>query len=187
MDCNENVCFDVTRAGRPFVRRHLRCGLTLGRLVERLVELSKGRVVTCQPRDTDPQRLTQLEYGGIDQSAAWDWLVDAIAAHMSAGERHIAVFENYYARPSYPYVKRFTSRVVVYGEEMYHVLTRGSYGFTQIEAAMRDASSRHQLVHLTSALLDSDRGAGAIACGIWTPWRGTRDASSYEHMTTRVL
>lgn len=151
MGCNENVCFDVTRAGRPFVWRHLRDGLTLGRLVVGLVERSKGRVVTCQPRDTDPQRLTQLEYGGIDQDAAWDWLVDTIAAHMSADERHITVFENYHARPFYPYVTRFTSRVVVYGEEMYHVLTQSGFGFTQIEPATRDASSRHQVVHLTSA------------------------------------
>lgn len=151
MNIHDCHWFDLAAVGNVYIRKHLRMGLTLSQAVADAVDLSKGSVVTAQPVGTDLGRLTQLEYGGIDGRAMWEWLVDAVESHLAADNRHLIVCENYYARPHHPYVSRFTSRVILFEEEMYHVMTSDRYSPEQLGEAMHDASSRAQLLFMTSA------------------------------------
>lgn len=152
-----------------YLRERLGNGHTLARAVASALDLSGGRVRTCVPEPTGGAALADLEHGGLGtptQTTEWyvriahettEWYVRIAQEFLSGESRRVLVLENNPARASDPGMESYKSRVVTFGEEVYHVLCAGESGHDEVRGAIWEAASAWIALGLmTSAPTDWD-------------------------------
>ncbi len=109
-------------SGRLYLRNVLRKGLTIATLATDSNDFAYGQCISFLPRGIDAGTMTNYSYGGIASSqASRKALVQFLKGLDERYHHSLIVFENRYARPEDPFLRRCRSRVIAIGEEVYHV------------------------------------------------------------------
>jgi len=149
-----------------YVRTCLTDGRTLSRqLLERL-DLSRGSISTRLPQDADLTHLSEFEWGGrlkpiqggtrlatatdgrqyemipVPNSTAD--LAAVIAEFLDQADNGVAVLENTVGRAGDPAVRSARSRVVTFGDDVFHLACRADLG--EIRLAVTEASTAFLLI-----------------------------------------
>jgi hypothetical protein len=161
--------FREHRLGSPANEHILEClkyGHTLSRhLLRRRQGLKEGRVITRLPLGANTGELDKFEWGGKYPPAAdakglpsaRDDLVSRIGDFLKRKEGGVCIFENYLARRTDPALSRARSRVRLYGDEVYHVLTEEDAKPEPIKAAVAEAEGLPIFIGALSTLPQGSR------------------------------
>jgi hypothetical protein len=153
--------FSEVALNRPeafdFVAECLSRGNTLSRLIRKTIDLRLGHITTFLPPGTSEAAAYEFDFGGkLPPPNATEWLksedsvavpiptalpllVSKIRAFVGKATGNVCLLENSLASKSDPYTQSMRSRIVSYGEEIYHVLTRHNSSEEAIDAAIDEA------------------------------------------------
>lgn len=123
-----------------YVCEVLEYGHSLSRHLRRAHDLRQGRVVAWLPAGANTADLEKFEWGGkcgTDEGSGL--LADYVKDFLEAGENRACVFENYLYRRRDFFAAEAKSRVLYYGDEVYHVVDGRGTGLDEIRAAIDEA------------------------------------------------
>ena len=143
-----------------YVRDCLEYGHSLSRYLRHRPDLAHGKVIVRLPLGADVEDLDRFEWGGKYPKAsdgqfkpqAEQDLAFLIRRFLQEGKGRACVSENYLARRTDPWLAHAKSRILFFGEEVYHVIDRQDVESDSIDAAIREAESPTIFVGVLSTL-----------------------------------
>jgi hypothetical protein len=149
-----------------YIRWQLQQGKTLAAFLLRHVDFRQGTVVAfthtplsmketlefgqghASPSQDSMRKLTVGEISGVacQKPSASGQLIKVIEEQLARQEENICVLENSLAMPEDAWLKRASSRIAIYDNEVYHVLMSGARSKTSIADAIREARGPTVLV-----------------------------------------
>ncbi len=153
-------------AANEYILECLEYGHSLSRhLRRRRQDLKEGRVITRLPLGANTGELDKFEWGGKYPLAAEakrlpstrDDLVSLVGDFLRRKEGGVCVFENYLARRTDPVLSRARSRVLFYGDEVYHVLAEEDAKPELIKATIAEAETLPIFIGALSILPQDSR------------------------------
>ncbi len=171
-------CTEVTLGaeGRKYVKECLEAGNTLSRFLLNAVDLTRGDTRTFLPGDTPRSEIFEFRRGGKlpvpPKSEWWDLnsavavpvrgtdscLVAEIEAFLRRNEQRLCIFENALAKPTDYALSRMKSKLAIFDDEVYHLLTSADADSSRILETIREAFSLPTFIGvLTSMSENADR------------------------------
>jgi hypothetical protein len=159
-----------------YISDRLSYGHTLAKLLLDSIDLNAGKVVTYLPPGLTIDQLTDFRGPGVlPMPPESEWihithdddrksilvpvpkensdLLSIIQDFLSEGNDRICIFENFPARASDPWVARDQSKLLIFGDEVYHPLYEDRIERNDIEQAIIDAAS-FEVIGILSSLAD---------------------------------
>jgi hypothetical protein len=148
-----------------YVRGTLQKGKTLAAMLVKYIDFLQGTVVALTPVPLSAKETPEFDRGHLPsnqdsrlritvgdlsgaaypKSNANEQLVDLIEQSLGL-QKDICLLENSLAAPKDPWLNRAHSRIAIYDNEVYHVLTSGDRSKNSISAAVREAHAPTVLV-----------------------------------------
>jgi hypothetical protein len=131
------------KAAAGYIEDRLANGLGLARRVLAAHQIAAGRMRTLVPAESAESVVEKFEQGGLIRSpAAYEWYVDWVRKFLCSGADHLCVLENSMAQAGDSgLLDRRKSRLVLSGNEVYHVICAHEVTTENLKVAISEARS----------------------------------------------
>jgi hypothetical protein len=162
-----------------YIKYRLSISYTLAQFILDYIVLENGYVTVGLPPEANMEMINKVDSAGLlpthpesewkkgitedGRESVWipvypfnDYAVKTIQTFLRKNTQRLCFFEDFSARPEFPFVKRYKTKIVIFEKEVYHILAGGKHENDEIEGFIKESETFISLVGILTSLPDDN-------------------------------